>query len=451
MDVAKKRELPASFAARLKLYRLGEAEFRTLAGLWPRLEPALASSLDEFVALELANPPTRALFERHGPTIRRLEQDHLALVLSGRLDAAYVESCRRMTAEHERLEVSARTRLFARHIVYGAMLRVLEARHRFSGARLGRAARLVGAALDFDVAMTMALQQDAALQASELRRETVERAIGEFEPAIREVVMAVASAAEALRSNSAEMREVANETSARMSSASRSAAETQETVVAAAAATDQLAIAIGEIGQQSGDSLVRARNAAGDARTSMNGLEELAQAADQIGSVVELISKVAAQTNLLALNATIEAARAGEAGRGFSVVAQEVKALANETAQATHEISRQTAAIRGAAQRSLAQIGAVMEAVAGISVSATAIAASVEEQAAATRSISEGIRAVASTTTRASEEMSAVDAATGRHLAAVEAIVQWTDRLAVGSGDLQKGVGEFFARVRGVG
>ncbi|MFX7540851.1 methyl-accepting chemotaxis protein, partial [Acinetobacter baumannii] len=83
---------------------------------------------------------------------------------------------------------------------------------------------------------------------------------------------------------------------------------------------------------------------------------QLAQAANRIGDVVELINNIAGQTNLLALNATIEAARAGEAGRGFAVVASEVKALAEQTAKATGEISQQISGMQAETEQSVAAI-----------------------------------------------------------------------------------------------
>ena len=82
-------------------------------------------------------------------------------------------------------------------------------------------------------------------------------------------------------------------------------------------------------------------------------INALSQAASRIGDVVKLITAIAEQTNLLALNATIEAARAGEAGRGFAVVASEVKALAAQTAKATDEIGTQIAGMQTATAESV--------------------------------------------------------------------------------------------------
>ena len=79
-------------------------------------------------------------------------------------------------------------------------------------------------------------------------------------------------------------------------------------------------------------------------------------AAEKVGSVVGLISRIAAQTNLLALNATIEAARAGEAGKGFAVVASEVKSLAMQTSKATQEVSAQIGKIQEATRHSVEEI-----------------------------------------------------------------------------------------------
>jgi methyl-accepting chemotaxis protein len=107
----------------------------------------------------------------------------------------------------------------------------------------------------------------------------------------------------------------------------------------------------------------------------------LTQHAEAIESVVTLIRQIASQTNLLALNATIEAARAGEAGRGFTVVAQEVKALAAQTSRATDEIARQIGSVQSAARQSAGANESVRATVDKVRVSAETLQQAMDEQA----------------------------------------------------------------------
>ncbi len=103
-------------------------------------------------------------------------------------------------------------------------------------------------------------------------------------------------------------------------------------------------------------SMQRIEQLASAAETASEGIDSLSAEIHTIGDVLAVIKSVAEQTNLLALNAAIEAARAGEQGRGFAVVADEVRALARRTRQSTDEIERLVASLRGNAEQSVAQI-----------------------------------------------------------------------------------------------
>ncbi|MNS15868.1 Methyl-accepting chemotaxis protein McpS [compost metagenome] len=103
-------------------------------------------------------------------------------------------------------------------------------------------------------------------------------------------------------------------------------------------------------------SMARIEQLADSATSASSSIESLSAEIQNIGTVLGVIKSVAEQTNLLALNAAIEAARAGEQGRGFAVVADEVRALAKRTQQSTEEIERLVSALRSAAQASVQQI-----------------------------------------------------------------------------------------------
>ena len=103
-------------------------------------------------------------------------------------------------------------------------------------------------------------------------------------------------------------------------------------------------------------SMARIELLADSATSASSSIESLSAEIQNIGTVLGVIKSVAEQTNLLALNAAIEAARAGEQGRGFAVVADEVRALAKRTQQSTEEIERLVSALRSAAHSSVQQI-----------------------------------------------------------------------------------------------
>ncbi|GEC15717.1 methyl-accepting chemotaxis protein [Nitrobacter winogradskyi] len=208
-------------------------------------------------------------------------------------------------------------------------------------------------------------------------------------------------------------------TSERVNSAAGASTQASANMQAVAAGAEELAASVGEISRQASDALAISQQAVTQANETGTIVAGLATAAQKIGDVVKLINSIAEQTNLLALNATIEAARAGEAGRGFAVVASEVKSLASQTAKATEEISGQVAEVQDTTVNAVGVIEAITQTISRINEISAAIAASVEEQASVTQSISSNMQVAAKSVADITASMSeiadvtqSVDAAT---------------------------------------
>jgi methyl-accepting chemotaxis protein len=198
---------------------------------------------------------------------------------------------------------------------------------------------------------------------------------GPHEQAFARLARALATEAAAHAAEVVDSAMVANElgiVAARLVAPARGVSENAQ---AMAAATQEMVATVGSIdvsakaaAEASGEAEQAMRASVGQTRATIEAIEglaalvqrnsaevrELGRASEEIGGIVKTIETIAAQTRLLALNATIEAARAGEAGRGFAVVANEVKTLAQQTAQATEDIRRRIDGLLG-------RVGAVVE------------------------------------------------------------------------------------------
>ncbi|HYH23174.1 MAG TPA: HAMP domain-containing methyl-accepting chemotaxis protein [Azospirillum sp.] len=237
--------------------------------------------------------------------------------------------------------------------------------------------------------------EEERARAAEEKGRALQALAERFEASVKMVADAVAEAAAGLQGTAVSMVGQADEASRQTQGATAGSARTLDGVQTAAAAAEELTASIGEIERQVGLATEIAGCAVRDAVRTDTIIHQLAAAAGNIGNVVELIGKIAAQTNLLALNATIEAARAGEAGRGFTVVANEVKTLANRTAAATGEIAGQIRSMQAATDDAVSAIGSIAETIRRIDGVARTVAEGMREQASATHEISRSIQEVA--------------------------------------------------------
>lgn len=291
-------------------------------------------------------------------------------------------------------------------------------------------------------------QEALKLQAEKDRRNAMNELADRFDDHVKDVLSMLTMSIDSMREAAVHLNTSSQETTEASSVVALTAQNADVNVQTVAAATEELTASSQEIAKQVLAVATQAGTASDEALRASETVSNLNSMTGSIGEVVEAIHGIADQTNLLALNATIEAARAGEAGKGFAVVADEVKKLAVETANKTLQIRERVESIEAAIRDSVQAVQKIILNVQIIDESASSVSAAVEEQNSATAEIGRNIAEVSTSTQQVAHTISTVSRNASDAGEKSKLVMNAVNDLGNVSESLQEKIGEFLTTLR---
>ena len=290
--------------------------------------------------------------------------------------------------------------------------------------------------------------KEAELRAQEEKRKAQNDLASKFEFQVQGIISTVASAATQLYQTAEGMSKTIAISSTKAELVANASGQASQNVQSVAAAAEEMTATVKEIASQLAKSSMAVKETVLEVNRADGIAALLAEATKKIGQIIEVIQNIAGQINLLALNATIEAARAGEAGKGFSVVASEVKNLANQTSKSTEEITGHVQSIQDVSRQVIEVLQSVKKSVSSVDEYAAAISAAVEEQSATNNEISSNMSRAATGTRQINDDISEVSKASAEASDAAAQTLEAARMVSKEAEKLNQEVSAFLAGVR---